>query len=76
MQQKHGFGIIGAGMIAHVHARAIKEIANAQLIGVYSTTKAKRDAFAQKESCTAYDSLEEMLADDRISIVWWRNPWR
>ena len=69
MQQKHGFGIIGAGMIAHVHARAIKEIANAELVGVYSTTKTKRDAFAEKESCTAYDSLEEMLADDRITIV-------
>ena len=69
MQQKHGFGIIGAGMIAHVHARAIREIANTELIGVYSTTKEKRDAFAAKESCIAFDSLDAMLADDRISIV-------
>ena len=69
MQKKHGFGIIGAGMIAHVHARAIREIPNADLIGVYSTTQEKREAFAAKESCMAYESLEAMLADDRISIV-------
>jgi UDP-N-acetyl-2-amino-2-deoxyglucuronate dehydrogenase len=69
MQQTYGFGIIGAGMIAHVHARAIREIEHAELIGVFSTTKIKRDAFAEKESCRAYDSLEEMLSDERIKVV-------
>jgi UDP-N-acetyl-2-amino-2-deoxyglucuronate dehydrogenase len=69
MQKRYGFGIIGAGMIAHVHARAIKEIEKADLIGVFSTTKSKREAFAAKESCTAYNSLEDMLADERIQVV-------
>ena len=43
-----GFGIIGAGMISHFHARAIAEIRNARLLGIYSTNKIKSDEFARE----------------------------
>ena len=33
---KFGFGIISAGMIAHVHAKAIGAIGNATLVGLHS----------------------------------------
>ncbi|MEY4661103.1 MAG: hypothetical protein RLZZ42_1055, partial [Bacteroidota bacterium] len=69
MEKKYGFGIIGAGMIASVHARALREIPGTSLVGVYSTTLQKREAFAAKESCRAFNSLEEMLADPAIDIV-------
>lgn len=64
-----GFGIIGAGMIAHFHARAIAEIRGAKLIGCYNSTVPKAQAFAEKFQCTAYERLEEMLADPRIDVV-------
>ncbi len=43
-----GFGIIGAGMIADFHARAIAAIPDARLIGVASHTEAKARALAEK----------------------------
>jgi predicted dehydrogenase len=56
-------------MIAHVHARAIREIQQAELVGVFSTTLQKREAFADKENCKAFDSLEAMLADPAVDII-------
>jgi predicted dehydrogenase len=44
--RKFGFGIIGAGMIAHVHAKAIGAIGNATLIGLHSRGVEKMEAFA------------------------------
>lgn len=69
MEKTYGFGIIGAGMIASVHARALREIPGTTLVGVYSTTPQKREAFAAKENCRAFNRLEEMLADPAIDIV-------
>src|SRR5665647_1994931 len=70
MEKKHfGFGIVGAGMISHFHAKAIAAIANASLIGIYSIHKDKSDVFAAKYNCTAYDTLDEMLTLPQIDIV-------
>jgi len=68
-ERQFGFGIIGAGTIADIHALAIKAITNAKLYGVYSITKNKSQAFADKHGCTSYDSLQEMLNIPEIDIV-------
>ena len=64
-----GFGIVGAGTISDIHALAIRNIPNAKLIGVYSTTKSKSDAFAARYDCISYDSLQALLAVAEIEIV-------
>jgi predicted dehydrogenase len=64
-----GFGIVGAGMISHFHAKAIHAIANARLIGIYSIHKNKSDWFAAQHDCTVYDTLDEMLRVPEIDIV-------
>lgn len=64
-----GFGVVGAGMISHFHAKAIAEIANASLIGVYSIVKEQSDDFASQHNCTVYDTLEEMLSNPEIDII-------
>jgi predicted dehydrogenase len=64
-----GFGIIGAGMISHFHAKAIDAIENARLIGIYSIHKNKSDRFAAQHDCTAYNTLDEMLRVPEIDIV-------
>jgi UDP-N-acetyl-2-amino-2-deoxyglucuronate dehydrogenase len=70
MEKKHfGFGIVGAGMISHFHARAIAEISNARLIGIYSINKNKSEDFASQHNCAVYDTLEEMLNVPEIDIV-------
>ncbi|MBX3421199.1 MAG: Gfo/Idh/MocA family oxidoreductase [Pirellulaceae bacterium] len=64
-----GFGIIGCGMIAHFHARAIAEIEGARLVACYSRTKANADKVAQQFGCQAYDDLQQMLKHPGLDVV-------
>jgi len=64
-----GFGIIGCGMIADFHARAIADIRGAKLIAGFDRIKASADRFAKKNDCAGYDDLDAMLADPAIDIV-------
>jgi len=66
---KTGFGIIGTGMIADFHARALSDIRGAALIGCYNHTLKKAQKFAKDHECKAYDDLSAMLADPEIRIV-------
>ena len=68
-QKQYGFGIVGAGVIAQFHAKAIAEISNATLKGIYTRTASKAEAFAGQFSCEAYPSLEAMLGQADIDIV-------
>ena len=65
----YGFGIIGAGMISHIHAKAIGDIPNAKIKGVYNVNPGKAEAFASQYDCTAYHQLEDLLANPAIDIV-------
>ncbi|MEL6105108.1 MAG: Gfo/Idh/MocA family oxidoreductase [Planctomycetota bacterium] len=64
-----GIGIVGCGMIANFHAKAIKDAAGAELIGAASRRMDATQTFATEHGCHAFASLEEMLADDRIGAV-------
>lgn len=65
----HGFGIIGCGMIANFHARAIRDIAGAQMVACYNPTAPKAEKLAAEYGCTAYTDLEKMLAHPGLDIV-------
>jgi UDP-N-acetyl-2-amino-2-deoxyglucuronate dehydrogenase len=64
-----GFGIIGCGMIANFHARAIKDIRSARVVGCYDAVPAAADRLAAAQGCRAYHRLDDMLADDEIQVV-------
>jgi UDP-N-acetyl-2-amino-2-deoxyglucuronate dehydrogenase len=66
---KHGFGIIGAGAIAEVHARAIDTIMEAELVGVYDHNPDKTIAFGKKFKCKAFETAEDLCNDNRIDMV-------
>ncbi|MGV8879983.1 MAG: Gfo/Idh/MocA family protein [Sphingobacteriaceae bacterium] len=68
-KKRFGFGIVGAGMIAHFHAQAIASIEQAELIGIFSINKTKSVPFAEKHTCAVFDTLEEMLAHPQIDII-------
>lgn len=65
----HGFGIIGCGMIAHFHARAIADVRGAQLVACYDAIPAAAARLAEATGCRAYDNLQQMLADPRVTVV-------
>jgi UDP-N-acetyl-2-amino-2-deoxyglucuronate dehydrogenase len=64
-----GFGIIGCGMISQFHAWAIADVRGAKLVACFDTRKESAERFAAANGCTAYDQLDAMLADERVSIV-------
>ena len=64
-----GFGIIGCGMIAHFHARAIGDIRGAKLVACYDRIPAAADKLAEVTGCTAYHDLDAMLADPAVEVV-------
>jgi predicted dehydrogenase len=66
------FGIIGAGLIADFHSRAIADLHNGKLVGFYDIVPSRAGALADKYSCRVFDSCESMLTSreiDAISIV-------
>ncbi len=63
------FALIGCGAIARLHAKAIQGIEDAKLVGVYDYSYVYAEKFAQEFSCTAYKTLEELLANPEIDIV-------
>ncbi len=64
-----GFGIIGCGMIAHFHARAIGDIRGAKLVACYDKIPAAADKLAEATGCKAYHDLDAMLADPAVEVV-------
>ena len=63
------FGILGCGIIAPNHARAIDAAGGAVLIGAASRRYEQVQQFAQKFSCRAYETYADMLSDDAIDAV-------
>jgi UDP-N-acetyl-2-amino-2-deoxyglucuronate dehydrogenase len=64
-----GFGIIGTGMIAHFHAKAIQAMNGGRVVGCFNQNIAKAESFAGDYNCRAYQSLDALLADNDIEIV-------
>jgi UDP-N-acetyl-2-amino-2-deoxyglucuronate dehydrogenase len=64
-----GFGIIGCGMIAKFHARAIADIPDAKLVACFNRTAPKAEQLAAEFGGDSYTDLEQMLARPDIDVV-------
>ncbi|NQU23619.1 MAG: Gfo/Idh/MocA family oxidoreductase [Candidatus Nealsonbacteria bacterium] len=64
-----GFGIVGCGMIAHFHARAIADVRGAKLVAGFDTVPAAADRLAEATGCKPYYDLKKMLADPDVDVV-------
>ena len=67
----YGFGIIGLGLIADFHARAIQAISGdkAKLVACCSRSAEKVKIFAEKYGCRGYTDVGQMLADADLDVV-------
>jgi predicted dehydrogenase len=69
---RHGFGIIGCGMIAEFHTKAINEIEGARVVAAFSRSAengAKIAGMAAGGECVVYDDLDAMLAHPGLDVV-------
>ncbi len=65
----YGFGIVGLGLIADFHARAIQALSGGGLVACCSRSREKARAFAEKFGCTDYTDVNEFLAHPGLDIV-------
>jgi predicted dehydrogenase len=64
-----GFGLLGAGLVAPFHAKAIQATEGARLVGATDLDATRLAKLAGDFSCRGYGSLDEMLADPTIQVV-------
>ncbi len=64
-----GFGIVGCGVIAPTHAKALQGIAGAKLVACCDVVSEKAEKFAEEFGCDAYTDLAEMLKRDDLDAV-------
>ena len=65
----YGFGIVGLGMIAEFHAKAISAMPEANLVAVYSRRPEHGREFAARYGCVAYSDYQAFLAHDSLDVV-------
>lgn len=64
-----GWAIIGCGMIAKFHARAIAEMKGSKLVACHSRALEKATEFTSQFGGKPYSDLEKMLSDPAVDIV-------
>jgi UDP-N-acetyl-2-amino-2-deoxyglucuronate dehydrogenase len=67
----HGFGIIGCGMIAEFHTRAINEIEGARVVAACTGNPANGAKIAglAEGGCEVFDDLDAMLSRPDLDVV-------
>lgn len=63
------FGIIGAGMIAQFHAKAIAAMPDAELVAVYARRSDAAESLTRAFGGDAYTDLTDFLRHDGLDIV-------
>jgi len=65
----HGFGIVGAGVIAPTHAKAIAALPAARLVAVTDVVPESAKDFAEEYGCDVEPDLGALLARGDIDVV-------
>ena len=69
MTKPIGFAVVGTGMIAEVHADAIRQTPEARLVAAYSRGADGRREFAARHDCRVAESLADLANDPDIQAV-------
>jgi predicted dehydrogenase len=64
-----GFGLVGTGLIAPFHAKAVQASSLARLVAAADTDSARLAKFTGEFQCQGYATLDEMLGNPEIQIV-------
>jgi len=63
------FGIVGLGLIADFHGRAIEAMEGAEVYACMDFVEERVKSFSKEFGCRGYTNLEEMLSNPEIDIV-------
>ena len=65
----HGFGIVGCGVIAAIHAEAIGSIVGARLVAVTDADAGRAAAFARSRGCAAEPDLAALVSRQDVEVI-------
>jgi len=68
-EQIYNISIAGCSKMAHLHAKAILNIPNARLAGVWSRTSQHATDFASLYNTHAYSDISQMVNDGKVDLV-------
>ncbi len=68
-RRPRGFGIVGAGVISSIHARAIGSLPGARLVAVTDVEPDRAKSLAAAHDCVAEPDLDALLARDDVDVV-------
>lgn len=68
-QKTYHISIAGCSRVAHLHAKAIKNIPNARLTGAWSRTPSKAEEFAAAYDTKAYTDIAKMVRENKSDLV-------
>jgi len=63
------FAIVGTGSVVPIHAQAISNISDAELVAICGRSAAKTQELAAKLKCDSYSDYQEMLKRPDIDVV-------
>ena len=64
-----GIGFFGAGVVANLHAEAVRRCAGARLVGLWNRTPQRAEEKARAYGCERYGSVDDLLGDPAIDAV-------
>ena len=68
-QTQIGFGLLGAGLIAPFHAKALQASTRTRLVAVADVSAERVGKLAREFGCEGYSSLEEMLKNPSVQAI-------
>jgi predicted dehydrogenase len=69
MSDPVGIGFIGAGEISILHAKAVKQIPGAKLVGLWNRTAERARERAEQYGCRRFETPEELVCDPEVGAV-------
>jgi len=61
--------ILGCGKVAHLHAKAVQNLPNARLAGVWSRSESTAEKFAAQYKIPHYTKIEELIQTENIDLA-------
>lgn len=65
----HNIAILGCGKVAHLHAKAVQNLPNARLAGVWSRSKNTAETFAAQYKVPFYTQIDELIQNENIDLA-------
>ncbi len=65
----YNIAILGCGKVAHLHAKAIENIPNARLAGVWSRSSESANQFAATYKTQSYQSVDALISREHVDLA-------